>query len=419
MAGNAGAAHEKGGLSVYFRDITERKQQDERVTHLNRELEQRVEELRTILKVAPVGLAITNDPQAAEMRANAYFEELAGVPPGTNISRIGPAGALFSFYQDDRELPIEEMPIRRAMIEGKTEPPVECRLVQAGGKEFFVLVQATPLFEPDGRVRGAIGAYTDITASKRAEKSLMIANRMLERSNADLQQFAYAAAHDLQEPLRNLTSYTELIAKRYQNRLDAEGISLLEVVIASGARMQTMIRDLLAYCQALEPVEHSLQTVDANIVVQNVLTDLRASLDECAAEVNCDTLPVLRIAESQLSQVLRNLIGNALKYRSAAPPRIRISAAKHNGEWVFSVADNGIGIKPEYRDRIFGLFKRLHGVEIPGTGIGLAICKRIIEYYGGRIWVESEYGKGSIFYFGLPENVVVDAPSGLSRAQSC
>jgi PAS domain S-box-containing protein len=401
--------HEAGGLSVYFHDITERKHQQEQVARLNRELEQRLEELRTILKVAPVGLAITNDLKGTEIRGNAYLEDLTGTAPGANISLTGPAGALYSFFQDERVVPAEDLPIRVALRLGAAVPPAEYRLVRANGKEFFVLLQANPLLEADGKVFGAVGAYTDITANKRTEKSLWLANRSLERSNADLEQFAYAAAHDLQEPLRNLIGYTELIAKRHGDKLDADGASLLEVVMASGARMQTMIRDLLAYCQAVDPAERPLQLTDANAAVQIVLADLRASIEECGGVIVCDNLPSVRIPEAQLLQVFQNLIGNAIKYRGSEPPRIRVSASHRTDEWIFLVQDNGIGIRLEYADRIFGLFRRLHGVEIPGTGIGLAICKRIIDHYGGRIWVDSREGAGSTFYFALPEAVVLPA----------
>jgi len=394
--------HEGGGLSVYFHDITERRQQEEQVARLNRELEQRLEELRTILKVAPVGLAITNDLLGAEIRANAYLEELLGAQAGSNVSLKGPAGGSYSFFQDEREVRPEELPIRKVLRECSAAPPAEYRLVRADGKELFVLLQANPLLEPDGKVFGAVGAYTDITANKRIEKSLWLANRSLERNNADLEQFAYAAAHDLQEPLRNLIGYTELIARRHGDKLDADGASLLEVVISSGARMQTMIRDLLAYCQAVDPASPAHLT-DTNDVVQAVLANLRAGFEECGGAVECGMLPSVRIPEAQLMQVFQNIIGNAIKYRSTAPPRIRISASQQADEWVFAIQDNGIGIRPEYADRIFGLFRRLHGVEIPGTGIGLAICKRIIDHHGGRIWVESQEGAGATFYFALPE----------------
>jgi PAS domain S-box-containing protein len=398
--------HEAGGLSVYFHDITERKRQEEQLARLNRELEQRLEELRTILKVAPVGLAITNDLNGAEIRANAYLEDLTGSPPGSNISLTASGRSSYAFFQDEREIPAEDLPIRRALREGSAIPPAEYRLVRENGKEFFVLLQANPLREPDGEVFGAVGAYTDITANKRTEKSLWLANRSLERSNADLEQFAYAAAHDLQEPLRNLIGYTELIARRHGDKLDADGASLLEVVISSGARMQTMIRDLLAYCQAVDPAERPAQLTDANMVVETVLAHLHGSLEQCGATIQCETLPSVRIPEAQLLQVFQNLIGNAVKYRGNDPPQIRISASQKADEWVFLVKDNGIGIRPEYAGRIFGLFRRLHGVEIPGTGIGLAICKRIIDHYGGRIWVQSQEGAGATFYFALPEAMV-------------
>jgi len=227
----------------------------------------------------------------------------------------------------------------------------------------------------------------------------------LERSNADLQQFAYAIAHDLQEPLRNVVTYSELVSR--DAKLEARSAAMLTKTFESAVRMQTMVRDLLTYSTAITVPSRPPQTVDCNGIVQVVIANLKVQIEESNAAVTCEELPSVCMLDSQLMQLFQNLISNALKYHRAEAPRIDIAASEMEGEWAFSVRDNGIGIKAEYRDRIFGLFRRLHGSEIPGTGLGLAICKRIVEQYGGRIWVESEYGRGSTFCFSLPESIVV------------
>jgi PAS domain S-box-containing protein len=364
---------------------------------LNRELSRRVEELETILNLAPVGLTIAGDPNGQYIRANAHQEKLMGTPAEAASCYV---------YADGRELGAEQLPLWRALREGREVPPAEYKVVQPGGNEAFILAQATPLFEADGAIRGAVGACTDITERKRVEHSLRDLNRMLERSNADLQQFTYAVAHDLQEPLRTLTSFTELIARRYRDRLDADGAAMLDFVTDGGRQMQALIRDLLSYCRAIDVPDDPVPATECDEIVSHVLVNLQLRLEESRAVVTRVGLPAVFLSRPQLMQVFQNLIGNALKYRREEPPRIQLSAEQRESEWVFAVQDNGIGIDPPHSERIFGLFRRLHGNEIPGTGIGLAICKRIIEHHGGRIWVESELGRGSTFFFTLPEALV-------------
>ena len=388
---------EAGALSVYSRDITERKLQEQELSRLNRELARRVEELETILNLAPVGLAIAMDANGEHIRANAHLNQLTGTTPDL---------PLYSLLLGQQEVQPEQMPLRRALRDGRAIPPVEYRLIQPGGKELFVLGQATPLFEADGTVRGAIGAFTDITERKLVEHSLRDTNRMLERSNADLEQFSYAVAHDLQEPLRTITSYCELIAKRYRNQLDADGAVLIDFVREGAGRMHILIRDLLTYCRAIDSPDDATPSIECDEIVGHVLANLESSIEACSAVVTHDPLPAVLVAQRQLIQVFQNLVGNALKYRREEPPVIHLSAEQQSSEWVFAVRDNGLGIEHRHKELIFGLFRRLHGAQIPGTGIGLAICKRIVDHHGGRIWVESEHGRGSTFYFSLPAAIV-------------
>jgi two-component system, sensor histidine kinase and response regulator len=238
------------------------------------------------------------------------------------------------------------------------------------------------------------------------EKQLREDNRRsheeLARSNRDLEQFAYVASHDLQEPLRMIAAYTELLGERYRGQLDANADKYIGYVVDGAKRMQALIEAILSFSRVgREGLQ--LQNTDCNLLVETAKKNLEAAIAESGASVSHDRLPVV-VADTQLlAQVFQNLIGNALKFRGQAPPRIRLAARKQNQEWTFSVADNGIGIAPEHAQTIFAIFKRLHThAEYPGSGIGLSICKKIVEQHGGRIWVESEPGKGSTFHFVLP-----------------
>ena len=224
----------------------------------------------------------------------------------------------------------------------------------------------------------------------------------LQRSNEELQQFAYVVSHDLQEPLRVVASYVQQLAERYQDKLEAEANELIGYALDGAKRMQQLIVDLLAYSR-IETTGQEFAPTDCEGVLQRVLGDLRVAIEESGAEVTHDPLPQVMADNVQLGQVLQNLLGNAIKFRSQEPPRIHVSARQEGQQWVFSVRDNGIGINPRYAERIFGIFERLHPrTEYPGTGIGLAICKKIVERHGGQIWVESEPGKGAAFFFTLP-----------------
>jgi light-regulated signal transduction histidine kinase (bacteriophytochrome) len=247
-----------------------------------------------------------------------------------------------------------------------------------------------------------IGMGIDITERKHAEEALQRRTEELARSNADLEQFAYVASHDLQEPLRAVASYTQLLARRYQQRLDGDAQRFIERTIAAVSRMQALIRDLLAYSRVGMRGE-VFGRIDAEGVLRDALDDLQAAISETDAVVTHDPLPVIPADASQLRQLLQNLVGNAIKFRGEQPPLVHISARAGDGHWIFGVRDNGIGIEPEYLERIFVIFQRLHNRRTyPGTGVGLAICKKIVERHGGRIWVESQVGRGTTVFFALP-----------------
>ncbi|HEX7765262.1 MAG TPA: ATP-binding protein, partial [Nitrospira sp.] len=236
----------------------------------------------------------------------------------------------------------------------------------------------------------------------RVQQSLEESNAELARSNADLQQFAYVASHDLQEPLRMIASYTQLLARRYKGKLDSDADDFIGYAVDGANRMQKLINDLLAYSRVTTQGK-VFEQVDCNQILEDVLSNLRIAIEENRAVVTHDALPVVTADGGQLGQLFQNLIGNAIKFHGKEPPRVHVSVELRNNEWQFSVLDNGIGVDPQYAERIFVIFQRLHNrEEYPGTGIGLAVCKKIVERHGGRIWMQSPIGRGSIFYFTLP-----------------
>jgi PAS domain S-box-containing protein len=250
---------------------------------------------------------------------------------------------------------------------------------------------------------GYVNLYgSDVTERKRAEDALQQTLAELRRSNQDLEQFAYVASHDLQEPLRIVVGFTQLLAQRYQDQLDADAQEFIRFAVEGATRMQGLIRDLLAYSRVTTRGA-GRETADAHAALQPALWNLRAAIQDTGAQVTSEALPTVLADATQLTQVFQNLIGNALKFHGEVPPRVHVTATPQDGAWVFAVQDNGIGIDPQYFDRIFLIFQRLHARDrYPGTGIGLALCQRIVERHGGRIWAESTPGHGATFYFTLP-----------------
>jgi light-regulated signal transduction histidine kinase (bacteriophytochrome) len=235
----------------------------------------------------------------------------------------------------------------------------------------------------------------DITRRKRAETELI-------RSNEDLAQFAHAASHDLQEPLRTIASYTELLSRRYAGKLGEEADQFIKFALDAANRMHILIRDLLAFSQVHDQEHLPGGLVDTKQILEQAMANLKQAIDESKASITNSGLPTVEGDSAQLVQVFQNLLSNAIKYRGPEPPSVHISAKLQAGEWTFAFEDNGLGFESRDAKRIFDIFKRLHGRDIPGTGIGLALCKKIVERHGGRIWVESEPGKGSIFSFTIP-----------------
>jgi PAS domain S-box-containing protein len=308
-------------------------------------------------------------------------------------------GGLEVFDEAAEPLAASAFPSAR-VLRGEPEAEGLVRLLLAG-EERWLIVRAAPLYGEDGRLENAIVSLHDITERRQAEDLRRVAEN-LSRSNTALQEFAYVASHDLQEPLRMIASYTQLLQRRYAGRLDSDADEFIGYAVDGATRMKQLIHDLLQYSR-VETHAGSLQPVDCAAVLRQVRADLRVAIDEARAQVEIGPLPVLLGDPTQLRQVFQNLIGNAIKFRGDAPPLVRVCAERHGAEYLFTVADNGIGFDAQYTERIFIVFQRLHTREAyPGTGIGLALCKKIVERHGGRIWVESEQGQGARFYFALP-----------------
>ena len=271
------------------------------------------------------------------------------------------------------------------------------------GRILTVSLTVSPIRDGTGKIIGASKILRDITEQENSRRALKKANELLTRANSDLEHFAYSASHDLQEPLRMVFGYGEMLQRTLGSTLGEQGNQYLECMIEGAARMERLLRGLQMFTQTLKTSEAEAEVVDANEVLTESLANLNAAIQQSGAVITQDPLPPVRVHRFQLEQLFQNLIGNAIRYRSEKRPEIHVTAERRDGMWQFSVRDNGLGIDPEYREQIFGMFKRLHSAaEYPGTGLGLAICERIVERAGGRIWVESHSGRGSTFLFTLP-----------------
>ena len=291
---------------------------------------------------------------------------------------------------------------KRALVRQRGEEPGihEYRIRRPDGEVRVVQTLGVAITHKGQPAR--LGILRDVTERQRALEERGRHARELERSNSELEQFAFVASHDLQEPLRMVRGYTQLLAKRYKGKLDANADEFIAYVVDGVARMQDLINGLLLYSRVSTQATH-FEPNDCSALFDQALSNLQSAIQESGAVVTRDSLPIVMGDSLQLAQLFQNLLGNAIKFHDGGPPHVHVSAEPGEEEWLFAVRDNGIGIDPQYAERIFGIFQRLHGRnEYPGTGIGLAICKKIVDRHGGRIWVESEPGKGATFYFTVP-----------------
>ncbi len=278
----------------------------------------------------------------------------------------------------------------------------QCRLKHMIDGYRWFLCRAVPLRNCKGEIVRWFGSCTDIQDQVSGATKLQEAIDALSRSNADLEQFAYAASHDLQEPLRMVAIYTQLLKEEYASKLDPTAATYIDFAVNGALRMEELLKNLLSYATIANGSQESPERVDANEAFRAAQLNLQATIDANRAGISSEHLPPVWIPRVHLIRLFQNLISNAIKYRRDQEPEIHVAVKAGRGKWTFSVRDNGIGIAPEYLTHIFGVFKRLHGHKYEGTGIGLAMCQKVVEGAGGQIWAESELGKGSTFFFTVP-----------------
>ncbi|MBL0209782.1 MAG: PAS domain S-box protein [Holophagaceae bacterium] len=374
-------------LLAAFTDLTVRKQAEEALRsaslYARRLIEASLDPLVTIGRDG----RITDVNAATEIVTGRSREELVGTDFADYFTE--PEKARAGYQQVFSEGAVRDYPLEVRHRDGRATP---------------VLYNASVYRDEAGAVAGVFAAARDVAKLKEAQEQLNRTVVELQRSNRELEQFAYVASHDLQEPLRSIASFTQLLERRYGERLDQDGREFIQFAVDGATRMQKMINDLLTFSR-VGTRGSPFEPVDTSAILDETLRNLRVAIEESGAKIARGGLPVVRADGRQLAELFQNLIGNAIKFRSGRPPEIAVAAARQGSEWAFSVSDNGIGMDSQFFDRIFIVFQKLHGrEEYPGSGIGLAICKKIVERHGGKIWVDSELGKGSTFHFTIPDH---------------
>jgi PAS domain S-box-containing protein len=370
--------------------------QDEMFSREQAEQETRkaYDELEQIINTSSSGMTVI-DTDYNVARVNDTFSQLLGVAK-SEVEGRKCYEAFPSHRCETAGCPMKQI------LGGQEKIEIEDVKRAQDGRELTCIINAGPFLDSEGNLIGIVESFMDISERKRDEIALAEFAGELSRSNAELQQFAYVASHDLQEPLRMVASYVQLLAKRYGGKLDADADEFIHFAVDGANRMKALIQDLLQYSR-VNTKGKEFEATDCEEVLERELANLQLTIADSGATITHDSLPILVADGLQLGQLFQNLIGNAIKFHGDEPPQIHISVTKIDAGHHFSVKDNGIGIDPQYRERIFDIFQRLHGKDkYAGTGIGLAVCRKIVERHGGKIWVESEPGKGSVFHFIIP-----------------
>ena len=370
-------------------DITKRKLAET-------ELKLAEEKFRLVVEASPSGMIMT-DAAGKIVLVNSETERLLGYNREELIGK--PVEMLVPSVLRDNHVALRgafhKNPEARSMGLRR-----DVHIMRKDGTELPVEIGLNPIHTPEGTI--VLSAIIDISERNKVLKCLDEQREELQRSNADLEQFANVASHDLQEPLRMVATYTQLLAERYAGQLDERADKYIGYAVDGAKRMQQLVKELLAYSRVSSQARPPA-VIETKTVVQDVLGGLKLAIEESHAEIVCDDLPAVRADQAQLGHLFQNLIGNALKFRTERPPLIHIAAEKNEGHCLFRVEDNGIGIDQQYSDRVFQIFQRLHERgRYTGNGIGLAISRKIVERHGGRIWFESEPEKGTTFFFTLP-----------------
>ena len=389
VASHGRAIFEGDGHASHFiganREITEEKR-------AKQVLEESEERFRLLFQQAAVGIKRLT-PQERMLEVNDKFCEILG------YSREELLSLSLKDYTHPDDWPPERTQVARLLAREISSYTIEKRCLRKDGRVIWVRVTSSLPSGSDRPIEWWISVVEDITHDKQADETVRRTADELARSNKDLEQFAYVASHDLQEPLRMVAGYLQLLSERYRGQIDEKADKYIAYAVDGAARMSTLIRDLLAYSRVSTRAEE-LSPTSSQDALDFALKNLQSAIEESGAAVTHDPLPVVRADKTQLTQVLQNLVGNALKFRDPErPPQIHVGVQQEQGRWTFSVADNGEGFEQQYEEKIFVIFQRLHGRgSFPGTGIGLAICRRIVERHGGRIWAHGEPGKGSTFF---------------------
>jgi len=357
---------------------------------MSREIKQSKELFRILFYRSPIGTYIT---QNGHFRlVNRQLAYILGYEEDELIGRPS-----LSFVLPDDRNAVRENAVR--ILKGSCSEGYEFRVVNKQAKVKWVMETVVPIYYR--RKRATLGSLIDITERKQMEERLHQMTAEMQRSNTELEQFAYVISHDLQEPLRMVSSYTQLLAKRYGKKLDDDADEFIGYAVDGARRMQTLLHDLLEYSR-VGTRGKPFSLVNCEHVVEQAMANLKIAIEECGGSVTYDVLPTIMGDEGQLVRLFQNLIGNAIKFRREEAPQVHISAQRMNNIITFTVKDNGIGIDPQHSQSIFEIFRRLHTrEEYPGTGMGLAICKKIVERHGGHISVQSQPGQGSTFYFSV------------------
>jgi len=389
---------QEGGRPAYLigtvQDVTERRETERQAREAELRFQTLVEQIPAVTYIQEIAGPDDSGEPKPVMYMSPQYKDILGYVAEQEI--LDEDHWIKIMHPEDRERVLAE----DERTDATGEPfRMEYRQFARDGSLVWIRDEAVLVRDDEGKPLHWQGVQYDITEQKQIEEELEERAKELARSNAELERFAYIASHDLQEPLRMVSSYTQLLARRYKGRLDQDADEFIEYAVDGATRMQTLINDLLVYSR-IGTRGNDLAPTDLSLVLELTRSNLQIAIEESGAIVTSDLLPTVAGDQTQLIQLFQNLIGNAIKFRDERPPEVHVGAERRGREWLISVRDNGIGLDPQYKEKIFTVFQRLHTKEeYSGTGIGLAVCKKIVERHGGRIWVESKPGEGSTFFF--------------------